>query len=55
VRAQERGGGGLGDRPGAAGEGVMTEHEFRERTRERLDQITDRLDRIDERLDRLER
>jgi hypothetical protein len=44
----------LGDRPGAAGEG-LSEHEFRERMRERLDQINDRLDRIDERLDRLER
>src|SRR5215212_1390378 len=53
-RDRERGGGGSGDRQGATGEWV-TEHEFRERMRERLDQMNDRLDRIVERLDRLER
>jgi hypothetical protein len=53
-RDREREGGGLRDHSGDAGEGV-TEHEFRQRMRDRLDQINDRLDRIDERLDRLER
>ena len=33
----------------------MSEHEFRERIRKRLDIIDERLDRLDERLERLER
>ena len=44
----------MGNRPGAGEEG-LSEHEFRQRVREHLDQINERLDRIDDRLDRLER
>jgi hypothetical protein len=47
---RERGGG--GGRPGAPEEG-LTEHEFREKVRVRLDRIDDRLDRLEERVERL--
>ena len=55
-RDHERGGGGsFGGRQQGAAEGGMTEQEFRERIRERLDIIDQRLDRLDERVERLER
>ena len=55
-RDHERGGGGsFGGRQQDAPEGGMTEQEFRERIRERLDIIDQRLDRLDERVERLER
>lgn len=44
----------MGDRPDAAGDG-MTEQEFRQRIRDRLDGIDERTARMAERLDRLER
>ncbi len=52
-RERERGGG-LGDRPDAAGDG-MNEQEFRQRIRDRLDGIDERIAHMAERLDRLER
>jgi hypothetical protein len=54
-RDRERGGGPGGRQQGAAAEGGMTEQEFRQRMRERLDSIDQRLDRLDARVERLER
>ena len=54
-RDRERGGGPGGRQQGAAAEGGMTEQEFGQRMRERLENIDQRLEMLNARLERLER